>query len=427
MTAPAITGSNAVMTTIADYSEILYFHCMVLVEEAEKIILKHCKDFGTESVPLNESLGRVLAEDILADRDLPPFDRVTMDGIAIRYEGFHQGIRQFRIKATQAAGEPPVDITSGDECIEIMTGAVLPSSADTIVPYEDIDIADGIATMTSDDIGAHQNIHHRGKDKKQHELLVAAKTFITPDLVTVASAVGMNSLLVKKNPRVIIISTGDELVDIEDVPKMFQVRRSNNYALHAALKRYCVSADMLHLPDAAEIIQARLQQCVQDYDVILLSGGVSMGKFDFVPEALEKLLVKKLFYKVRQRPGKPFWFGEYTNGALVFAFPGNPVSTFLCFHRYFLRWLKASWGITHRPSYAILNTDFTFRAPLQYFLQVKLDNDPKGQLLATPIEGHGSGDFVNLLATDAFLELPMGREEFKRGEVFPAWIFKQMI
>jgi molybdopterin molybdotransferase len=400
---------------------------MVLVEEAERVILGHCKVYGDEALALDFCLGRVLAEDILADRDLPPFDRVTMDGIAIRIASFRQGIRRFRIKATQAAGEEPIDIGADDECIEIMTGAVLPSSTDTVVPYEEIEMVDGYATVTTDGIVAHQNIHPQGKDKKQHEVLVGAGTVVIPAVVTVAAAVGKAVLSVRKNPRIIIISTGDELVDIGDVPATYQIRRSNNYALRAALAQHGVAADMLHLPDAPDIIQAQLNQCVQDYDVILLSGGVSMGKFDFVPEALEKLQVKKLFHKVRQRPGKPFWFGEYINGALVFAFPGNPVATFLCFYRYFLPWLKASWGIVSHPSHAILNTDFTFRPPLQYFLQVKLDIDPNGQSIATPIEGHGSGDFANLLATNAFLELPAGREEFKKGEVFPAWVFKSIM
>jgi molybdopterin molybdotransferase len=396
---------------------------MVLVEEAEKIILEHCQDYGAESLPLDDCLGRVLAEDVVADRDLPPFDRVTMDGIAVRYDSLQRGIRTFRVRAIQAAGEEPIDITADDECIEIMTGAVLPSSTDTVVPYEEIDMVQGSATVKAADVVARQNIHHRGKDKKQHEGLVGAGVFITSAVITVASAVGKASLLVKKNPRVIIISTGDELVDIQDVPAAFQVRRSNNYALRAALKQYGVPADMQHLPDDEAIIEARLADCVRAYDVVLLSGGVSMGKFDYVPEALERLQVKKLFHKVRQRPGKPFWFGQDPGGALVFAFPGNPVSTFLCFHRYFLPWLKTSWGIHSRPPAAMLDSDFTFRPPLQYFLQVRLDLDPRGQVLATPVEGHGSGDFANLLATDAFLELPMGREEFKKGEIFPVWVF----
>jgi molybdopterin molybdotransferase len=400
---------------------------MVSVEEAERIILEYSKAYGAETLAFDDCLGRVLAEDIIADRDLPPFDRVTMDGIAIRYDSYRLGIREFRIKATQAAGEAPIDIAADDECIEIMTGAVLPPSTDTVVPYEEIEIVEGSATVKAPEVVARQNIHPRGKDKKLHEVLVGAGVVVTSSVIMVAAAVGKASLSVRRNPRIIIISTGDELVDIADVPATFQVRRSNNYALRAALKQYSVSADMLHLPDDAAIIGARLADCVRAYDVILLSGGVSMGKFDFVPDALEKLQVKKLFHKVRQRPGKPFWFGHYPGGALVFAFPGNPVSTFLCFHRYFLSWLKASRGITNRPPYARLNTDFTFRAPLQYFLQVKLDIDTQGQLLATPVEGHGSGDFANLLATDAFLELPMEREEFKKGEVFPVWVFGRVL
>lgn len=400
---------------------------MVLVEEAEKIILGCCRDYGAESLPLGDCLGRVLAEDVVADRDLPPFDRVTMDGIAIRYEGFRRGIRSFRVRATQAAGEEPIDITADDECVEIMTGAVLPSSTDTVVPYEEIDLVHGSASVTAGDVVAGQNIHQRGKDKKKSEVLVGAGALITCAVINVASAVGKGNLSVKKNPRTIIISTGDELVDIQDVPAAFQVRRSNNYALQAALKQFGVRADMLHLPDNEAIIEARLADCVGAYDVILLSGGVSMGKFDYVPAALDKLKVKKLFHKVRQRPGKPFWFGEHTNGAIVFAFPGNPVSTFLCFHRYFVRWLKASSGIMSRLSYAILNADFTFRAPLQYFLQVRLEIDPQGRLLAIPVEGHGSGDFANLLGTNAFLELPMEREDFKKGEVFPVWVFGQIL
>ncbi len=400
---------------------------MISVEEAERIILGYCKVYGSDSLPLDDCLGRVLAEDLLADRDLPPFDRVTMDGIAIRYDSLRQGIRTFRVKAIQAAGEEPIDITADDECIEIMTGAALPSSTDTVIPYEEINMVQGNATVKAGDVVAQQNIHPRGKDKKQHEVLVQAASLITTAVITVAAAVGKVNLSVRKNPRVIILSTGDELVDIGEVPAPFQVRRSNNYAVRSVLQQYGVSADMEHLPDAPDIIHDRLRQYIRDYDVILLSGGVSMGKFDYVPEALEKLQVKKFFHKVRQRPGKPFWFGQSTHGALVFAFPGNPVSTFLCVHRYFLPWLRASQGVTSRPAVAILGEDFTFRPPLQYFLQVRLDSDASlGGWVATPVEGHGSGDFANLLAADAFLELPMGREEFKKGEVFPVWVFNPM-
>src|SRR5579871_2210246 len=158
---------------------------MVRVEEAEKIILQQCKDFETEIISFDNCLGRVLAENIIADRDLPAFDRVTMDGIAINHEAFRNGERSFKIKATQSAGAVPIDIDADDECIEIMTGAVLPSSADTVIPYEDIIVQDGKATITVSTIRQHQNIHHRGKDKKEQELLVAADARITTAVITV--------------------------------------------------------------------------------------------------------------------------------------------------------------------------------------------------------------------------------------------------
>jgi molybdopterin molybdotransferase len=400
---------------------------MVHVEQAERIILQQCKDFGTESVALDDCLGRVLAENIIADRDLPAFNRVTMDGIAIHYDSFKNGERRFKIKATQPAGENPIEINSNNECIEIMTGAVLPSTTDTVIPYEEIEIKNGIATINNEKVLSNQNIHAQGKDKKQNEILVAADQFITPTIISIAATVGKSILRVKKNPSIVIISTGDELIEINEVPTSFQIRRSNDYTMAAVLKQYGLRADLLHLPDEPNIIAGELQRCIKDYDIILLSGGVSMGKFDHVPSALENLQVKKLFHKVQQRPGKPFWFGKHDSGTVVFAFPGNPVSTFMCVHRYFLPWLKACWKVKANINYAILNQDFTFRPALQYFLQVKISINEKGELIGIPVEGNGSGDFTNLLQTDAFMELPLEGMDFKKGEVFPIWPFKQIL
>ena len=181
---------------------------------------------------------------------------------------------------------------------------------------------------------------------------------------------------------------------------------------------------MIHIPDDPEVTKEKIAFCLQNFDVMLLSGGISMGKFDFVPKALEAMQVQQLFHKVEQRPGKPFWFGKHGNGTLIFAFPGNPVATFMCLHRYFLPWLNASQGLIDKPPvYAVLGQDFIFTPALQYFLQVKLSYNTQGQILATPIEGNGSGDFANLADIDASMELPMQRDEFKRGEVFRIWNF----
>ncbi len=397
---------------------------MITVEEAEKIILTQATDYGAEIVPFELALGRVLAENIKADRDLPPFNRVTMDGIAVNYEAIADGISTFRIKATQAAGDAPVDIEEHTECVEIMTGAMLPGTADTVIRYEDLELRAGLATLVTDEIKRGQNIHYKGKDKKQDEPVASIGQMVTPAIISLVASVGETELRIKKMPRVIILSSGDELVEIDQIPSPYQIRRSNNYTVKAVLKQHNLDADMLHLPDNPETIKKQLKNCLENYDVLLLSGGISMGKYDYIPKALEELQVHQLFHKVQQRPGKPFWFGRHDDGQLVFAFPGNPVATFMCLHRYFLPWLHASLGVKAKPpAYAVLNNRISFHFPLKYFLQVKLHNNEYCQLMATPIEGNGSGDFANLADTDAFIELPLEKNEFKKGEVFRVWMF----
>ncbi|WP_221284764.1 molybdopterin molybdotransferase MoeA [Mucilaginibacter sp. SP1R1] len=397
---------------------------MTTVDEAEKLILAQLRDYGTESLPFEQALGRVLAEAIRADRDLPPFNRVTMDGIAINYQAIQNGIHTFKIKATQAAGDEPVAITEADECIEIMTGAVLPASVNTVIRYEDVEIRAGLASIHAEGIKQGQNLHLQGADKKQGDILAAVGQMISPAVISLAASVGKTHLLVKKQPRVVIISSGDELVDVHQIPSPYQIRKSNSYTVKAVLQQLALQPDIIHIPDDPEVTKQQIQQCLQSYDVLLLSGGISMGKFDYIPQALEDVQVEKLFHKVAQRPGKPFWFGRYGNGALVFAFPGNPVATFMCLHRYFLGWLRATLGLAEQlPVYAVLAKDFHFQPALQYFLQVKLQSSPQGQLMALPIEGNGSGDFANLADTDAFLELPLERSDFKKGEVFKALKF----
>lgn len=397
---------------------------MIRVEEAEKIIQSQVKDFGTETIPFESALGRVLAEDLIADRDLPPFNRVTVDGIAINYISFEKGNRLFRIKAIQAAGDAPEEINNPDECIEIMTGAALPATTDTVIRYEDLEIKNGMATVIIASISKGQGIHYKGKDKNKNEVVAAANQLITPALISIAASVGKTKLTVKKNPRVVIISSGDELVEVDTMPSPFQIRRSNNYTLRSILQQNSLDAEMKHLPDDLEITIQKIKECLAQYDVIILTGGISMGKYDYIAQALQDLSVKKLFHKVQQRPGKPFWFGTFKNGTIVFALPGNPVSAFMCLYRYFLPWLKASLGLRYNTSsYAVLKEDFSFTARLQYFLQVQLNIDEHGKLMATPVEGHGSGDFTSLLSADAFMELPMEQNNFTEGEIFKIWAF----
>jgi molybdopterin molybdotransferase len=392
---------------------------LITVEEAERIILGEKRDFGTETIPFERALGRVLAEDLKADRDLPPFNRVTMDGIAFDYDAIKNNITSFKIRAIQAAGDQPVEVEGSDSCVEIMTGAALSASLDTVVRYEDVEIKDGIAHITATGIQKGQNIHLKGADKKAGEVVAAAGQLVTPAIISLAASVGKAELLVKKQPRVVIISSGDELVDVEVQPSPYQIRKSNSYTIRAVLRQHQLDADILHIPDDPAVTREKIGSSLENYDVILLSGGVSMGKFDYIPKVLQESGVKKLFHKVQQRPGKPFWFGSKAGGVLVFAFPGNPVATFMCLRRYFITWLNNNLGINPQKQYAVLGADFTFTPALKYFLQVKIRVNEKAQLVAMPVEGNGSGDFANLADTDAFLELPLERNEFYKGEVFP--------
>ena len=401
---------------------------MITVQQAEDIILTYTQNYGTELVPFEATLARVLAEDIVADRDLPPYNRSTMDGIAVKYAVFEAGCRSFNIKGTMAAGDEPIRLEAGDECIEIMTGAALPDSADTIIRYEDVDITNSMARVTTDTIKKGQNVHLKGKDKKQGDIVAKAPCIIDAAITGIAASVGQTTLAVKKLPKTVIISTGDELVDIDKTPGPYQVRKSNSYTFGAVLQQQGIKADLLHIADDLTITKEKISHCLEQYDVIILSGGISMGKFDCVPQALEELGVTKLFHKVQQRPGKPFWFGKdgLTN-TMIFAFPGNPVSGFLCLYRYFIPWLQKSLGMEFAQPSAILNADVTFPPPLQYFIQVVLTISPTGQLLATPVEGNGSGDFSNLVTANAFMELPAEQTNFAKGEVYKVWPYKPII
>ncbi len=393
---------------------------MISVQQAEDIIFSQIRNFGTEEIFYENATGRILAENILADRDLPPFDRPTVDGIAISFKSYERGIRDFTIKAVQAAGETPVSVDEENECIEIMTGAALHSSVDTVIRYEDILINNNVAGINID-IKKGQNIHLKGRDKKAGEVLVKTNQVITPSILGIAASVGKTFLTVKKLPRVAIISTGDEMIPPEDTPTPFQLRRSNGITIQSVLKKYNIDADWLHWNDDFELIKKELFQCIDSYDILLMSGGVSMGKFDYLPKACEELGIKKLFHKIKQRPGKPFWFGKSQNGKLVFAFPGNPVSVFMCLHRYFIPWLEKSLEIPENPQYAVLQNDIDFPFSLQYFAQVKLSVNPSGQLIAESVNTNGSGDFSHLAETDAFIELPLEKTVFKKGEVYKIW------
>jgi molybdopterin molybdotransferase len=389
---------------------------MISVEKALQIVLNSTQRFGVEEIPFLKSVGRVLKEEILADRDFPPFNRVAMDGIAIDFFQFKKGQRAFTIAGIQAAGSVQITLQNPLDCMEVMTGAVLPNNTNTVIRYEDVMLENGIATITIEAIVEGQNVHARAKDGRCGDLLIHKNTVLSAAEIGVLATVGKSFVKVAKQPKVMIVSTGDELVGVAEIPLEHQIRRSNVFTLVSLLERLHISSKIAHITDDKSILKSKIKSYLKAYDVLLFSGAVSKGKYDFLPEVFEELGVEKLFHKVAQRPGKPFFYGQ-TNTCRVFGFPGNPISTFVNCLVYFYPWYHKSVGFEVEEETAVLGEDVHFRPNLTYFLQVKLENK-KGRIVASPISGNGSGDLASLVNTDAFIQLPDDKSELKKGEIF---------
>ncbi len=390
---------------------------MISCQDAYRQVLEQVENFGQEQITLDQALGRVLAEDLHADRDFPAFDRVCMDGIAINSAGFKANRRSFVIQSMQAAGKPQQTLRSIDECIEVATGAILPENTDSVIRYEDIDIKGGVAYL-NDDTKLLANIHYQGSDCTKGSCVLTKNKLITPADIAVLATIGQAKVEVRKLPKIAIITTGDELVNVDQQPKNYQIRKSNVHVLSALLSAHSIRADAFHIRDDDHNIESGLTSLLDRYDVLLLSGAVSKGRYDFLPTVLQKLGVKKLFHFVAQRPGKPFWFGK-SGPKTIFAFPGNPVSTTVCFLKYCRPWINACLGLSNKTFSVRLADDVHFKPHLSYFAQARITIDAQGQCLAQISHGNGSGDLLHLSQMDGFVQLPPEKSLFSRGSVYP--------
>jgi molybdopterin molybdotransferase len=388
--------------------------------EADLLIGQHLQCLPIESLPLAQCAGTVLRENIYAERDQPPFDRVAMDGVALDSQTVGTGTRSFRVQATQAAGDPPLTLAAPGDCIEVMTGAVLPVGCDGVIPVEELSVARGQAALAP---GARvepwQHVHRRGSDTRQGTLLLSSGVRLRAPEIAIAASAGMARIRVSSQPMLAVISTGNELVEPGEPVLAHQVRRSNAYAIVSALRErgfQRVADD--HIQDDSQELRERLRFHLETHDVLVLSGGVSMGRFDLVPKVLEELGVRAIFHKVAQRPGKPLWFGVAPSGAAVFGLPGNPVSTLVCLIRYVLPALCGSLGQNPPPTERIaLAAPVTVTAALAHFLPVRFEQDDWGRTWAVPAPTNGSGDFTALAGTGGFVELPPGPNTYPKGFV----------
>lgn len=387
---------------------------MIEFDIALELVLNNSASFGEVSLPLDKAVGRILAEDIFADRDFPPFNRATKDGVAFNYESMINANSQFKIQDIAAAGTPQLTLNNDSDCIEIMTGAILPRNTDAVVMYEYITIVNGIATFNKP-VKKGQNIHLQGSDEAKGTIVLKKGIQITAAEIGVLASVGKSVVLVKKNPKVCLVSTGDELVDIDKIPKTHQIRKSNSHTLRSALLNKGIASSVVHIPDDKAETKKALATIIEENDVVLLSGGVSKGKYDYLPEAFKELGFTKIFHKVKQRPGKPFWFGKHkATKTTIFGFPGNPASTFANYNIYFLAWLSESMGYAKEEIIVNLEEGFENSTDLTRFIQAKMIFK-NGSIWGQLVNENGSGDLTSLSKSNGFIKI-LPNKKCKMGD-----------
>jgi len=357
-----------------------------------------------QKIAIQDALGLILAEDLWADRDFPPFHRAMMDGIAIK----NTALKKWPIEDIAFAGEPQKQLGHSNAAIEIMTGAPVPIDCSSIIKIEDIEFFELAGEKWAEYIGKDllnpgQFVHAQASDCQQNDLILSSGTKIGPVEIAIAATIGKSELSVFKKPAIAIFSTGDEIVSIHEKPQAHQIRSSNSIMLESVLKSHGFYTTVTHVRDEKLVVEQSLESALENHDILLLSGGVSAGKKDFIPEVLEKLGFKALFHKIAQKPGKPLYVGSRADGRLVFAFPGNPISTLTCFWIYFL-----PWALGNR---LILSTISVVNLPasnpnLDQWLPVKI----KG-VQAETLKNNGSGDLIHWKFADGLVWQKAGSTE----------------
>jgi molybdopterin molybdotransferase len=388
---------------------------MILLEEAQQLILHYARSFGVENSLLTEGKGRVLAEDIFADRSYPPFHRAAMDGYAIRGDDMIvEGVREFQVIQEIHAGDD-VQISSvikGDS-VKIMTGAATPECFDTIIRVEDsVAISKELVRFTTDSIKKGQNIAKKGEDINVSELILPKGTFVNGPELGVMAAVGKASFAAKKYPQIAILSTGNEVKSLFETILPYQIRDSNRYALEGFLLNYGCRASLVQLlRDSKEDIKRGLDNAIE-MDIVIISGGVSAGDADFVPSLLKSAGYVALFHKVMIKPGKPFWFGV-KGKTVVFALPGNPMSCQVGFKLFIEPFLRKSFGLNPYPVFKFqINEHRKKRVKLDEFFPCKIVDN---QLIE--IKTNGSGDIRTSIGSDGLARHPIDGSDFEKGQL----------
>ncbi|MHA8087201.1 molybdopterin molybdotransferase MoeA [Aquirufa sp. Wall-65K1] len=338
--------------------------------------------------PLIQCLGGILMEDLLADRDFPPFDRVMMDGIALG----NINRREWVLEGTAYAGEPQKSLMHADGAWEIMTGSPLPQNCVAVIKVEDLTFFEKEGqkwvSCQHETIEKGSFIHQQGSDIQQGQVILKKGTRLKANHIAIAASVGYSHLWIESLGEISVFSTGDELVPIESKPLEHQIRCSNSIMMQSSLQNLGIASEHHHLPDDPNLIKNSLLASLTKNDIILLSGGVSAGKKDYIPGILKELGFEAKFHKIAQKPGKPLWVGSREDGKVIFAFPGNPISTLVCFSIYFLSWIQDQ--TTPFPQVKIKGLQPPL-ANLDHWIPIQWTTEGE----AVVLKHNGSGDLVH--------------------------------
>jgi molybdenum cofactor synthesis domain-containing protein len=390
---------------------------MISISEAIQIVKAQSNRLPIEQTELSLSCGRILAEDIVADTDLPPFDRAQMDGYAVRAADIASVPARLRIVGESAAGDGWHQEMKAGEAVRIMTGAPVPAGADAVQQVELTKESDSeVEILQPVELG--RSIVRRASEIKAGETVLRAGEQINAAMIATLASFGYAHVKVGQRPRVAVMATGSELVDVDQKPARDQIRDSNNYTLEAYASQSNAIVERLPLVgDETNELKEKIREAAERSDVLITSGGVSMGVYDFTKAALKELGAEIFFERVSLRPGKPTVFARLGN-TLVFGLPGNPVSvavTFNLFARTSLLAMQGATKITLPESHAMITHDLKGSLDRESYLPAILRTDEKGTLLAEPLKWGGSSDFVSFARATALINVPAGIKSIEAG------------
>ena len=385
---------------------------MITFEEAYGTVMKYVFETESETIPFSDTWGRILDENIASDIDMPPFNRSAVDGYACSRIDLTYDLEVIEVIP---AGKEPLRTVGEKQCSKVMTGAIVPDGCDVVFMIEDSEILqDGRIRFTGTD--PKLNISYKGEDVRRDDVVISKGKRIQPQDIALMASVGHTSVRVKKKPVVGIISTGDELIDPSGYPAVSQIRNSNASQLAAQVKRAGGAAvDYGIAPDNETVTFEIIEKSIKESDIVIITGGVSMGDFDFVPSVLGRAGVKIQFDRVNVQPGKPTTFGTHSK-AVVFGLPGNPVSSFIQFEVLVRPFINKMMGYTWIPlEYDLpLGIDFDRKSSGRLgFIPVTINTNKE----VIPVNFHGSAHLAALSDTEGIIAMKPGIQSLKKGEI----------